>query len=154
MKTLIAVSDSHGNRAAIEKLFPRFSECDYIIHLGDTSSDGLFIKKAFGDKVYIINGNCDMYPLGVDELTLDIEGVKIFACHGHKYNVKRETLSLFRRAEELGANVALYGHTHAAEELSINGIQIFNPGNLCRYSENSYLYLVLQNGKAVGKIVK
>ena len=91
MKSVIVLSDSHGNRTAIDKLFPLLSECDYIIHLGDTSSDGQYIKKAFGEKVYLINGNCDFMKLGQDEITLEIEGVKIFACHGDRYGVKRSS---------------------------------------------------------------
>ena len=31
MKSIIVLSDTHGNRAEIEKLYPLFSECDYII---------------------------------------------------------------------------------------------------------------------------
>ncbi len=154
MKTVVAVSDSHGNRAAIDKLFPVFAESDYIIHLGDTSSDGLYIKKAFGDKTYILNGNCDFTRLGLDELTLDIEGVKIFACHGDRYGVKQGYDRLAYRAEELGCKVALFGHTHRAVEYSCGNALLFNPGTLSRYSKGSHLYLVINGGKAVGKIVE
>jgi len=153
MKTLIALSDSHGNMAAVEKLFPLFEECDYIVHLGDTSSDGQRIKAKFGQKVSLINGNCDFYKLGLDELTLEIEGVKIFACHGDRYGVKRGCDVLAKKAKDIGCQVALFGHTHRAEEIAAAGVTLFNPGNMSRYSENSYLYLVLSAGKAVGKIV-
>ncbi|MGN1372805.1 MAG: YfcE family phosphodiesterase [Candidatus Coproplasma sp.] len=153
MKSVIVVSDSHGNRTAIEKLYPLFYECDYIIHLGDTSSDGQLIKKAYGHKVYLLNGNCDFVKLGQDELVLEIEGVKILACHGDRYGVKYGYDKLAYRAEELGCSVALFGHTHRATELQSGGVTLFNPGTLSRYSENSYLYLVVNNGKAVGKIV-
>lgn len=153
MKSVIVLSDSHGNRTAIDKLFPVFSECDYIIHLGDTSSDGQYIKKAFGDKVYLLNGNCDFMKLGSDEIILEIEGVKIFACHGDRYGVKYGYDRLAYKAEELGCGVALFGHTHCATETQIGGVTLFNPGTLSRYSQNSYLYLVVNNGKAVGKTV-
>lgn len=154
MKTVCVISDSHGNRTAIDKLFPVFSECDYILHLGDTSSDGQYVKKAFGDKVYLINGNCDFMHLGENELTLDIEGVKIFACHGDRYGVKYGYDKIAYRTEELGCDVALFGHTHCATEKQVGSVQLFNPGTLSRYSQNSYLYLVLNDGKAVGKIVE
>ncbi|MGN0812359.1 MAG: YfcE family phosphodiesterase [Candidatus Coproplasma sp.] len=154
MKSIIVISDSHGNRSAIDKLYPLFNECDYIIHLGDTSSDGQYIKKVFGDKVYFLNGNCDLMKLGQDEITLEIEGVKVFACHGDRYGVKYGYDRLAYKAEELGCSVALFGHTHRATEMQIGSVTLFNPGTLSRYSENSYLYLVVNNGKAVGKIVK
>ncbi|MGN0806485.1 MAG: YfcE family phosphodiesterase [Candidatus Coproplasma sp.] len=154
MKSVIVLSDSHGNRTAIDKLFPVFAESDYIIHLGDTSSDGQYIKKAFGDKVYLLNGNCDFMKLGQDEITVEIEGVKIFACHGDRYGVKYGYDRLAYKAEELGCGVALFGHTHCATETQIGGVKLFNPGTLSRYSDNSYLYLALSDGKAVGKIVE
>ncbi|MGN0807754.1 MAG: YfcE family phosphodiesterase [Candidatus Coproplasma sp.] len=154
MKSIIVISDSHGNRTAIDKLFPVFKECDYIIHLGDLSSDGQYIKKTFGDKVYLLNGNCDFMKLGQDELTLEIEGVKILACHGDRYGAKYGYDRLAYRAEELGCNVALFGHTHQAVEFTIDGVTLFNPGTLSRYSQNSYLFLALNDGKAVGKIVE
>lgn len=154
MKTVIVVSDSHGNRSALDKLFPVFAESDYIIHLGDTSSDGQYIKKAFGDKTYLLNGNCDYTKLGLDETVLEIEGVKIFACHGDRYGVKYGYDRIAYRAEELGCKVALFGHTHRAVEIGTGGVALFNPGTLSRYSPNSYLYLVINGEKAVGKIVE
>ncbi len=154
MKSVIVLSDTHGNRAAVEKLFPLFAENDYIIHLGDTSSDGLVIKKAFPGKTYLLNGNCDMYGLGEDEIVLDIEKVKIFACHGDKYGVKRGYDKLASRARELGCPVALFGHTHCPTESEEDGVKLFNPGTLNRYSENTYLYLAVNGDKAVGKICR
>lgn len=154
MKTIAVVSDSHGNRTAIDKLLPIMAECDFVIHLGDTSSDGLYIRKALPDKTYIINGNCDFTRLGQDELVLEIEGVKLFACHGDKYGVKQGYDRLAYRAEELGCTVALFGHTHSATEFDIGKVTLFNPGTLSRYSRNSYLYLVINGDRAVGKIVE
>lgn len=154
MKTIVVISDTHGNRAAIEKLLPIMAESDYIIHLGDTSGDGNMLRKTFGSKAYLLNGNCDPFKLGEDELELTVERVKIFACHGHMYGVKRSLDRLAYRAEEVGAQVALYGHTHDAREDDIGGITLFNPGTLSRYSRNTYLYLVVNGDKFTGKIVE
>lgn len=154
MKTVTVVSDSHGNRAAFEKLAVVFAESDYIVHLGDTSGDGNALRKLYPDKTYLVNGNCDPMKLGEDELTLQVEDVKIFACHGHMYGVKRELNRLAYRAEEVGAQVALYGHTHDPREDSIGSVTLFNPGTLSRYSRNTYLYLVVNGNKFTGKIVE
>lgn len=152
MKTVVVVSDSHGTKAALEKLFPIFSESDYILHLGDTSADGSYIRKTFPDKTFIVNGNCDFERLGENELTLDIEQVKIFACHGDMYGVKYGCDRLVYRARELGCNVALFGHTHTPCERQIGDVLIFNPGTIKRYTQGTYLYLVINGDKAVGKI--
>ena len=154
MKTVTIVSDSHGNRAAFEKLSTVFAESDYIIHLGDTSGDGNVLRKSYPDKTYLLNGNCDPVKLGEDELTLQIEGVKIFACHGDKYGVKRELSRLAYRAEEEGARIALYGHTHTPREDMLGDITLFNPGTLSRYSLQTYLYLVIYGDKFTGKFVE
>lgn len=154
MKSIIVISDTHGNRAEVEKLYPVFAESDYIIHLGDTSSDGARVRSAFPGKTYLVNGNCDIPRLGLDELELEIEGVKIFACHGDRYGVKRGMGELAAKAKSKGAQIALYGHTHSAREEVTDGVTLFNPGTLSRYAaQKSYLYLAVYDGKFTGKIV-
>lgn len=153
MKSVVIVSDTHGNRRALEALFPVMEESDYIIHLGDTSQDGGYLRARFPDKTYIVNGNCDLVKLGENELVLEIENVKIFACHGHLYSVKYTTAKLAARAKELGCGVALFGHTHSAYEGETDGVLLINPGTLSRYSHKSYCYLIVNGGKAVAKIV-
>lgn len=152
MKKITVVSDTHGNVSAMQKLFPIFTESDMIIHLGDTSSDGQIIRREFPDKTYLLNGNCDLSKLGEDELVLEVEKVKIFACHGDRYGVKRGYDSIAYKAEQEGCKVALFGHTHAPMEKTVGEITLFNPGTLRRYTTNTYLYLVVTGDKAVGKI--
>ena len=154
MKTIAVLSDTHRNRRAIDNLSRVLEECDYIIHLGDTSEDGAYIRSNYGNKTYLVNGNCDGIKLGEDELTLEIEGVKLFAPHGHLYGAKSGFARLAARAKELGCGVALYGHTHSAREDEVDGVTLINPGAMTRYSRNSYCYLVLNDGKAVAKIVE
>jgi hypothetical protein len=154
MKTFIIVSDSHGNRGMFERMATVLKECDYILHLGDTSSDGNYLKTLYGDKVTIINGNCDPVKLGQDECVLDVEGAKLFLCHGHLYGVKYGTQKLLARAKELGCQAALYGHTHRAEATEQDGIYIINPGTTTRYTlSQTYCYMVIHNGKIVPTIV-
>ena len=153
MKTAVIISDTHGNMAKITQLHGIFSECDYIIHLGDTSGDGARIKKEFGDKTILINGNCDPVKLGENEAVIEIEGVKIFATHGHLYSAKTSLNGLYMRGNEENCQIVLYGHTHRAREDEIDGITLINPGNLSRYSQNSYCYLVINGNKFTSKIV-
>ncbi len=154
MKTIVAISDTHGNRAAYREIAGVLAECDYIFHLGDTSSDGNALKAEYPGKTRVLNGNCDIASVGENEICERIEGVNVFACHGDRYSVKRTLGKLVRRAEELGCGLALYGHTHAAAEDSINGVLAVNPGTLSRYSEKSYAYIVINGEKVVSKIVR
>lgn len=153
MTTIVVISDTHGNRRGMELLFPVMEESDMIIHLGDTSQDGSSIRAKFPDKTYLLNGNCDLMKIGENELTLEVEGVKILACHGHLYSVKSNLYKLVERAKELGCAVALYGHTHSACEMEIGGVLTVNPGTMSRYTQKSYCYLVINGNKAVAKTV-
>lgn len=153
MKTLIILSDTHGNRKDVERLDGIFAESDLIVHLGDTSDDGGKIRAKYPEKTYLINGNCDFIKLGEDELVLEVEGVKIFATHGHLYSAKHTLTRLAARAKELGCRIALYGHTHRADEREIDGVALLNPGTLSRYADKSYAYLVVNGEKTVAKIV-
>lgn len=154
MKTVTVLSDTHGNRRALEKLDTVLSESDYIIHLGDTSADGSYLRHIYGAKTFIVNGNCDAAKLGGDELVIEIEGVKIFATHGHLYSAKQTLLKLAERAKELECGLALYGHTHSAREDEINGVTLVNPGCMTRYSQNSYCYIVINGARFTHKIVE
>ena len=84
MKTIVVLSDTHGNAAPLQKLARVLAECDYIIHLGDGISDMRAVFSAYPEKTYLLAGNNDFYG-GESELVLDVEQRRIFACHGHRY---------------------------------------------------------------------
>ena len=156
MKRLIAVSDSHGNAKGIEKLLPLIKENHYFVHLGDGLSDLKVALDECSKKTYFCSGNCDFYPGVLDEDILEIEGVKIFYCHGHRYGVKGGLGSLAKRAKELGCSLALYGHTHQAGVSEIDGVTLVNPGSL-RYpfgEGGSYAYIVINGEKITAVIVR
>ncbi len=48
MKTVTVLSDTHGNRRALDRLDTVLRESDYIIHLGDTSADGVYLRHMYG----------------------------------------------------------------------------------------------------------
>ena len=155
MKRLIAVSDSHGNGKAIEKLIPLIKENHYFVHLGDGLSDLRAVLDAYPKKVYFCKGNCDFYTGVEDEGILEVEDVKIFYCHGHRYGVKGGLSALAVRAKSLGCKLALYGHTHMAGVTEIDGVTLVNPGSLkYAYGEGgSYAYIVVNGEKITAVIV-
>lgn len=150
MKTLIAVSDTHGHKENLDVLRQIFEECDYIVHLGDGRADMREIAEKYPEKTYLLKGNCDLCG-GLKEAEIQIEGVKIFACHGDLYRVKSEPYTLAEEAKKRGACVALYGHTHRAETETVNGVTLVCPGNLKSplYQGGSYAYLVVHGNKCV-----
>ncbi len=146
MKTIVLLSDSHGRRKVAEKLFPLFAENDYIIHLGDGSADMRPVVNAFPEKTYVLKGNCDL-SYGEDECIIEVEKLRIFCCHGHKYGVKSRLSSLAARAKQLNCTVALYGHTHRADRMEVDGVTCINPGSAGAWGEGSYCYLVINGDK-------
>ena len=154
MKRLIVVSDSHGNAKSVEQLLPLIRENHYFLHLGDGLSDISAVLSECPKKTYFCLGNCDFYGGVADEGILEVEDVKIFYCHGHKYGVKSGLGILAKRAKELGCSLALYGHTHQAQVVEIDGVTLVNPGSL-RYpvgEGGSYAYIVI-NGEKITAVV-
>lgn len=153
MKTVTVISDTHGNMRGLANISRVLQECDYVIHLGDTSGDGAKVKSEYNANTVIINGNCDPIKCGEDEAVLEIEGVKIFATHGHLYSAKSTLNKLYMGGKEKNCRIVLFGHTHRALEEEIDGITLINPGNMSRYSQNSYCYLVINGDKFTAKTV-
>lgn len=152
MKTFIILSDSHG-RAGVGRVRHLFGENDYIIHLGDGSSDMRPIVTMYPEKTYVMKGNCD-FSYGLDEYVIEAEGVKILCCHGHRYGVKHGLDRLVARAKELDCDIALYGHTHIANIETVDGVLCVNPGALGDYAEPSYCFMAVHAGKATPTIVR
>ena len=152
MKTFVILSDSHGRKRNLEKIMPLLAENDFVIHLGDGSTDLRDFMRENPEKVYILKGNCD-FSYGAEELTIDVEKVRILCCHGHKYGVKSGLSRLAARSAELGCDVALYGHTHRADISTVDGVLCINPGSAGDYASPSYCYLVVHGDKVTPTIV-
>ena len=155
MKRIIVLSDSHGNGKGIEELLPLMAENDYVIHLGDGAADMREARTLYPEKVYSCGGNCDFFSPLPDDGVLEVEGVRIYFCHGHKYGVKSHLYALAIAAKERDCSVALYGHTHVANITEVDGVTLINPGSL-RYSVGkggSYCYLVIHKDKVTPVIV-
>lgn len=145
MKTLIILSDTHGNRNVAEQLSALAAENDYVVHLGDGAGDMKELRNLYPEKVYACTGNCDLYAPLPEEDVLEVEGVRIFYCHGHRYGVKNDLETLASAAKACDCQIALYGHTHLAKISVIDGVTLINPGTM-RFAPGkggSYCYLVV-----------
>lgn len=154
MKTVVVVSDTHGRRENLEALSRVFEECDYIFHLGDGRADMREIEEKYPLKTYALKGNCD-FCHGLREAEEEIEGVKIFACHGDFYRVKTRRDEIVKEAKARGATVVLHGHTHRAEIYEEDGVLVVCPGamNAPLYRGGSYAYLAIHGEKCTATLV-
>lgn len=155
MKKILVISDTHGNGKGVEKLSSLIAENDYVIHLGDGAGDMREISALYPEKVYVCGGNCDFFAPYPSEGILDVESVRIFYCHGHRYGVKSGLDTLTAMAKQKGADVALYGHTHQGMIEERDGVILINPGTLRRSvgEGGSYCYLVVNKDKVTPVLV-
>lgn len=128
---LIAViSDSHGNKDSINKIKKKISNADVLLFLGDGENDLAEITNDFTGEVFAVRGNCDITGKYPEEQILEIQGKKIFICHGHRYNVKYGYNSIYYRGKEVGADIVLFGHSHIPIIEEYDGIVLMNPGSI------------------------
>ena len=150
---LIVVSDSHGRSERLASIMELHKDADALIFLGDGLNDlGRAGADSYRFTVYAVSGNWDSlsyftgerYPT---ELSLNFDEVKILALHGHTVSVKESLDRAMLAAEQKGADILLFGHTHAQlnkyfpegreyryGKLS-KPLYVFNPGSL-RLSED------------------
>ena len=117
---------------------------DVVIHLGDGAREAGQMSDAYPNReFFIVSGNCDMGVMAPDELLIEKRGVRIFLTHGHKYSVKFGLDRLISAAEKAGAQILLFGHTHAQQNTYTDGLYILNPGSLAhpRDGRPSYGYI-------------
>ena len=91
-----------------------------------------------------------------DEREIEVDGIKIFLTHGHRYYVKRTLVNLGNEALSRECGLALYGHTHRADIADYNGVKLINPGSFHApwIGVPSFCYIVIWKGKIVPRIVE
>lgn len=138
---ILVISDTHQNYRNLETIVRRNPDADLFVHLGDGESECellLHSMPELADRFHYIRGNCDFggsYPISE---TIDLmPGHRLFATHGHRYQVRYTLDWLIRAAREEDCDIALYGHTHQSRSVYENGVYVLNPGSAsCPRDEN------------------
>ena len=129
MKVLI-FSDSHRSFNPMMKAVETEGDADRLIHAGDVHSDVEDLLIMYPHMpIAFVKGNNDpfLHDVPTDRF-FTLDGVKIFLTHGHNYGVKYSLSKLYQKANELGADICIFGHTHSAHNEKIGNIIMFNPG--------------------------
>ena len=131
MKRVLVVSDSHGAVDLLDEIIRSQPQARIVFHLGDGARDLEQIMHKYPNKYFHrVAGNCDIGSHLPAEVIDEVEGKRIFACHGHTLRVKYGTRMLTETAISEKAAVALYGHTHVQGYSYDNGVLLFNPGSV------------------------
>ena len=164
MSKWMIASDLHGDAVCAERLLAQYraSGADRLIFLGDLLYHGprndlpggyapkrvIELLNDVQDEILCVRGNCDTevdqmvldFPILADYAYLSVDGLSIFATHGHIHNTKNPP-SL--KAGE----ILLHGHTHVPTvEPFGNGNLYINPGSVSIPKENSpKSYMILEN---------
>lgn len=128
----LIISDSHGQLENAKKAISNEGRLDIVIHLGDILGQDDELKRMCQCPVVIVKGNCDFYSDNQITEVFSVDVNKIFATHGHYYNVDYGIESLSYAAEEKGCNIAMYGHTHVPDISYRGNVTIVNPGSISR----------------------
>jgi len=146
MKVVI-LSDTHGDVAAMRKILHDNADAGLILHAGDYAYDLFRAKPAM--ESYAVIGNCDRYGSSAPDFELINLGKSIiYLTHGHIQGVKYGLETLASEAKAMGANVAVFGHTHRQLVENHAGILMLNPGsaNKARSWYGPAGYLTLEVG--------
>jgi len=167
MRDYLIISDSHGNKSRLDDVISyrrsllKSDEVLDLIFLGDGLGD-LFSSRHYDSIIsHAVRGNCDatdrFSPYGEEIPLYSVMGIgshKALLCHGHTLSVKYGYDELCREASRLGADIAIFGHTHLPtleyiKKGSIRGVDrditIFNPGALSSF-EGSFGNLCVSDG--------
>jgi putative phosphoesterase len=151
MKILV-MSDSHAGLSFMRRWVQAIKP-DAMIHLGDYFSDGETIGEENPEiPMHQVPGNCDLYRMLRYEPSVrcyNVGGVRLFMTHGHEHYVKQTRGHLLSAARKMGAQAALYGHTHVPEcAREPDGLWVMNPGTCAAYSGSVGL-IVTENEEIV-----
>lgn len=150
MLRILIMSDSHGRNEnvelAIAQVREEISEFQMLIHLGDVG-DARELESLAGVPCYIVRGNTDYDAKLLNANVIEAGGHRIFATHGHLYQVDMRLDLLRFAALENDCDIAMYGHTHVPYlEEDPDDITILNPGSISkpRQADHRYTYMVME----------
>jgi len=148
---IIVFSDTHGYTEYARNVLKRIGEyADMVFHLGDYDADAreladLFPMLAF----HWVKGNNDYGGDTPSERMVSAEGVRFLLTHGHRQGVHNGVLNLAYRAQEMDADVVLYGHTHRAVSVHRGALMMVNPGSISAPRDSTvptFAILAVENG--------
>lgn len=132
-------SDSHGDHEALDELLEKMGVLDAVCFLGDVARDAEHLQARLTampnqPPLYAVRGNNDVYSSCMLpwELLIELGGMRVYMTHGHRL---ASLMGLAYKAQECGAQIALFGHTHKALCETVQDVTLLNPGsagNHCR----------------------
>lgn len=168
MKLFIA-SDIHGSAEYCSEMLDAVEreQADRLLLLGDILYHGprndlpqgyspkgvIEMLNAAADKILCVRGNCEAevdqmvldFPVMADYSLLEVNGITIFAAHGHHQNPENPP-------KVKGKYILLNGHTHVPACRDQGDFIYMNPGSVSIPKESSaHGYMILENRTFIWK---
>lgn len=168
MKLMIA-SDIHGSAFYCRKMAEAFlkEQAGRLLLLGDILYHGprndlpkdyapkevISMLNPLKETILCVRGNCDTevdqmvldFPILAEYCFLEIDGITMFATHGHVFNPKNPPM--LKKGD-----VLLNGHTHIPADKDYGTFYYLNPGSVYIPKENSeHSYMIYENGCFIWK---
>lgn len=166
MARLIIASDIHGDAETCARLVDIYREsgAERLVLLGDLLYHGprndlpagyapkkvIELLNSLKNDILAVRGNCDtevdqmvlQFPILADYAYISVDGLRIFATHGHNFNTSK--LPPLAKGD-----ILLHGHTHVpVVEKFGEGNYYINPGSLSIPKESSpKSYILYENGR-------
>ena len=158
MKILV-FSDTHGYLERAEKVLQRIGDrMDMVFHLGDHDEDARELQRAFPRlPFHVVRGNNDFFLDTPSKKLVRAEGKTLLLTHGHKQRVHWNPDTIGYWAEEQGADIVLFGHTHMPLWDDRGRVALFNPGSLSLPRGGgmpTFGILLIENGRMEGAIME
>ncbi|MDA3899166.1 MAG: YfcE family phosphodiesterase [Spirochaetes bacterium] len=130
MKTIVAVSDSHGNPHALSSILTQVPDVDLFVFCGDGIKDIAFLPFSDFTQIIAVPGNIDRDSLlyTEDAVITDVFGIKIAVTHGHRHGVKHSLGGLMKLSDQHECRIVFYGHTHEQGIKQYEERLLINPG--------------------------
>lgn len=127
---LVVFSDTHGNFRAAREVIERNPKVYTFFFLGDGETEIDKLRIVYPEKQILnVAGNCDYNAQTATTEIYYAGKVRILYSHGHKFSVQYGVDDFYRMAKQLGAKIALFGHTHERFYEFRDGVHLLNPGS-------------------------
>ena len=153
MIRLGVISDSHHSEHWTSLFLNRANREGYdaVYFLGDGESEARWLSRRLTMPFQYVAGNCDLFSQTPRELLVKHGAHRLLAVHGHLFDVKWEMDTLSYYAEERGADIVLYGHTHNPKAEYVGPVLMLNPGAL---EDGCFAELWLDGNRATPKLLR
>ncbi len=151
MLKVLIISDSHGWEEEVMEIKQRHQhEVDAMIHCGDSelSHDSRELEG-----IHTVQGNMDFDSKLPEELSFEVGKFHFFVAHGHLHQIKTTLMPISYRADEEGANIVCFGHSHIPGVEKVENKLFINPGSI-RLPRTSHpgSYVLLSADEALKEI--